>query len=168
MSKFIAASRQATKLDKTRILLEMRIQEVNNECKKWADVATKAKDKAKELQNYIEKLKIDVIEKDIRLDHLQKRNDKLSALLTKAKKDAVAEFRASKQFTDLLDTNYVAGFEDIRMDAMENFPEVDFSSIKLNLTVAISSLIRTSSKDVNIEDDATTQPAQDIGNDPPL
>ena len=70
MSKFIAASRQATKLDKTRILLEMRIQEVNNECKKWADVATKAKDKAKELQNYIEKLKIDVIEKDIRLDHL--------------------------------------------------------------------------------------------------
>ena len=168
MSKFIAASRQATKLDKTRILLEMRIQEVNNECKKWADVATKAKDKAKELQNYIEKLKIDVIEKDIRLDHLQKRNDKLSALLTKAKKDAVAEFRASKQFTDLLDTNYVAGFEDFRMDAMENFPEVDFSSIKLNLTVAISSLIRTSSKDVNIEDDATTQPAQDIGNDPPL
>ena len=145
----------------------MRIQEVNNECKKWADVATKAKDEAKELQNYIEKLKIDVIEKDTRLDHLQKRNDKLSALLTKAKKDAVAEFRASKQFTDLLDTNYVAGFEDFRMDAMENFPEVDFSSIKLNLTVAISSLIRTSSKDVNIEDDATTQPAQDIGNDPP-
>ena len=168
MSKFIAASRQATKLDKTRILLEMRIQEVNNECKKWADVATKAKDEAKELQNYIEKLKIDVIEKDTRLDHLQKRNDKLSALLTKAKKDAVAEFRASKQFTDLLDTNYAAGFEDFRMDAMENFPEVDFSSIKLNLTVAISSLIRTSSKDVNIEDDATTQPAQDIGNDPPL
>ena len=43
------------------------------------------------------------------------------------------EFRASKQFTDFLDTNYTAGFEDFRMDAMENFLEVDFSSIKLNL-----------------------------------
>jgi len=40
------------------------------------------------------------------------------------------------------------------MDAMENFPEVDFSSIKLNLG-ATSSLPQTSSKDVNIEDDAT-------------
>ena len=65
------------------------------------------------------------------------------------------EFRASKQFTDLLDTNYEAGFEDFRVDAMENFPEVDFSSIKLNLG-ATSSLPQISSEDVNIEDDATT------------
>ena len=45
------------------------------------------------------------------------RNNKLSALLEKAKGDAVAEFQASKQFTDLLDKNYVAGFEDFRLDA---------------------------------------------------
>ena len=79
------------------------------------------------------------------------------------------EFKASKQFTNLLDTNYAAGFEDFRMDAMENFPEVDFSSIKLNLG-ATSSLFQTSSEDVNIEDDATTQPAQNkpnAGDDPP-
>ena len=49
MSKFIAASRQATKLDKMRILLEMRIQEIKDESKKWAEVAAKAKDDAKEL-----------------------------------------------------------------------------------------------------------------------
>ena len=49
MSKFIAASRQATKMDKTRVLLEMRIQEVKNDCKGWAEVAAKAKDEAKEL-----------------------------------------------------------------------------------------------------------------------
>ena len=35
MSKFIAASKQATGLDKTRILLETRIQELNKESKKW-------------------------------------------------------------------------------------------------------------------------------------
>ena len=80
------------------------------------------------------------------------------------------EFRASKQFTDLLDTNYAAGFEDFRMDAMENFLEVDFISIKLNLGAATSSLLQTSSEDINIEDDATTQPTQDkpnVGDNPP-
>ena len=79
------------------------------------------------------------------------------------------EFKASKQFTDLLDTNSAIGFEDFHMDAMENFPKVDFSSIKLNLG-ATSSLLKMSSEDINIEDDATTQPAQDVpnaGDDPP-
>ena len=47
--------------------------------------------------------------------------------LKKAKKDVVEEFRASRQFTDLLDMNYVVGFEDFRMDAVKRFPEVDFS-----------------------------------------
>ena len=89
----------------------------------------------------------------------------MSALLERAKGDAVAEFKVSKQYTDLLDTNYTAGFEDFRMDAMENFPEVDFSSIKVNLAGATtSSLLQTSSKDINIEDDATTQPTQDNPN----
>ena len=127
MSKFIAASRQATELDKTRILLKTKIQEAKDECKRWAEVAA------------IEELKADIIEKDTRLDHLHKRNDELSTLLEKAKRDAVVEFKASKQYTDLLDVNYAAGFEDFRMDAMENFPKVDFSSIKLNLSGAITS-----------------------------
>ena len=80
----------------------------------------------------------------------------MSTLLNKAKEDAVVEFRASKQFTDLLDANYAAGFENFRMDAIENFLEVDFSSIKLNLGVATSTLLQTSFEDINIEDDATT------------
>ena len=66
----------------------------------------------------------------------------MSTLLEKAKGDAIAEFKASKQFTNLLDTNYIAGFEDFRMEGMKNFLEVDFSSIKLNLGgVATSSLL---------------------------
>ena len=165
MSKFIAASRQATKLDKMRILLETRIQEVKDEWKKWAEVVTKAKDEAKELQNHIEELKTDVIEKDTRLDHLQKRNGELNTLFDKAKGDAVAEFKASKKFTDLRDTNYAAGFKDFRMDVVENFPDIDFSSIKLNLGGATtSSLLQMSSEDISVEDDATTQPPQDDPN----
>ena len=68
------------------------------------------------------------------------------------------EFRDSKQFTDLLDTNYAISLEDFHMDTKECFPKVDFSSIKLNIGAA-SSLLQTSSEDVNIEDDNTTQPA---------
>ena len=70
MSKFIAASRQATELSKTRILLKKRIKEVKEESKVWAEVAAKAKEEAKELQNLNEELKTDVLEKDTRLDHL--------------------------------------------------------------------------------------------------
>ena len=47
MLKFIAAFRQATEMDKTRILLEMRIQDVKDDYKGWVEVATKAKNKAK-------------------------------------------------------------------------------------------------------------------------
>ena len=134
---------------------------VKDESKMWAKVATKAKEEAKELRNLNEKLKTDVLEKDTCLDHLQKRNNELSALLEKAKGDAVAEFQASKQFTDLLDKNYAAGFEDFRLDTSENFPNLDFSSIKLNLGAATSSLIQMSSKDFNIKDDASTLPPPD-------
>ena len=158
MSKFIAASRQATELDKTRLLLETRIKEVKEESKVWAEVAAKAREEAKELRDLNEELKTDIIEKDTRLDDLQKRNNELNTLLEKAKEDAVAEFQSSKQFTDLLDKNYAAGFEDFRLDAVENFPNIDFSVIKLNLGAATSSLLQTSSEDVNIEDDASTLP----------
>ena len=168
MSKFIAASRQATDLDKMRILLEKRIKEVKDESKVWAKVAAKAKEEANELRNLNEELKTDVLEKDTRLDHLQKRNNELSALLEKAKGDAVAEFQVSKQFTDLLDKNYAAGFKDFRLDAAENFPNLDFSAIKLNLGASTSSLLQTSSEDMNIKDNASTlPPLADVKDDAP-
>ena len=134
------------------------IKEVKDESKVWVEVAAKAKEEAKELRNLNEELKTNVLEKDTRLDHLQKRNNELSAFLEKNKGGAVAEFQASKQFTDMLDKNYVVRFEDFRLDTAENFPNFDFSSINLNLGAATSSLIQTSSEDVNIEDDASTLP----------
>ena len=65
MSKFMAASRQATELDKMRILLETRIQEVNADCKKWAGLAAKAKDEVTENIKLIEELRTDALEKDL-------------------------------------------------------------------------------------------------------
>ena len=114
---------------------------MNVDCKKWAGLAAKAKDEVTENRKLIEELRIDALEKDTCIDHLQKINDELNTRLSKAKEDAVAEFKSSKSYTDILDCNYAAGFEDFRMDAIENFPEVDFSSIKLNLAIATNSLI---------------------------
>ena len=144
-----------------RILLETRIWELNEESKKWAEVAATAKEKGKELLNLIQELKADAVEKDTRLDHLQRKNDELSTFLSNAKVDAVAEFKLSNEYTKLLDANYAAGFEDFRMEAIENFPEVDFSSIKLNLAAATSSMLQASFEDVNVEDDVTTLPPKD-------
>ena len=129
---------------------------MNADCKKWAGAAAKAKEEVTEHKKLIEELKTDALEKDTCIDHLQKMNDELSACLSKAKEDAVAEFRSSKVYTDALDRNYAASFEDFRMDAIENFPGVDFSLIKLNLAAATSSLIQTGSDDVNVEDNAST------------
>ena len=134
---------------------------MKDESKKWAKIAATAKEKGKELLNLIKELKTDVVEKDTRLDHLQKKNDELGTFLSNAKADAMAEFKSSKEYTNLLDANYAAGFEDFRMEAIENFPEMDFSSIKLNLTTTTSSQLQTSSEDVNVEDDATTLPPKD-------
>ena len=134
---------------------------MKDESKKRAEVAAIAKEKGNELLNLIEELKTDVVEKDTRLDHLQKKNDELSTLLSSAKADAVTEFKSSKEYTNLLDTNYAAGFEDFRIEAIENFIEVEFSSIKLTLIAATSSLLQTSSEDVNVEDDAITLPPND-------
>ena len=81
----------------------------------------------------------------------------------------MAEFKAPKQYTDILDTNYAADFEDFRMDAIEKFPIVDFSSIILNLNAAaMSSLLHTGSEDANIEDDATTLPQDGSNIDAPV
>ena len=134
-------------------------------CRQTTEVklTAKAMDEVRELKNLVEEFKTNAVENDTHLDHLQKGNDELHALLKKAKEDAVEEFKASNQFTVLLDRNYTTGFEDFRMDVEERFSEVDFSSIKLNIGTA-SSLLQTSSKDVNIKDDATTQPAQDKPN----
>ena len=65
MSKFMVASRQATELDKMRILLETRIQEVNADCKKWAGLVAKAKDEVTENIKLIEELRTDALEKDL-------------------------------------------------------------------------------------------------------
>ena len=92
---------------------------MRDESKKWAGIAVEAKEKATEHQNLIKELRVDIVENETRLDHIQKKNDELSTLLSKAKEDAIVEFKASKEFTDLLDRNYAVGFEDFRSELLK-------------------------------------------------
>ena len=69
---------------------------MKDDYKGWAEVAAKATNEAKGMQNLVEELAADVIEKDSCLDHLQKKNGELSTLLKKAKEDIVMEFKAFK------------------------------------------------------------------------
>ena len=97
-----------------KVGLEVRVHEMLAECSRRAEVKAKLDDKVKELKNLVEELKVDTIEKDTRLDHLQKRSNKLSILLGEAKGEAIKEFKASNEFTDLLVRNYATRFEDFK------------------------------------------------------
>ena len=117
--------------------------------------------KVEELMNLPKILRTDIVEKDTYVDHLQKQNEELRSSLSQAKDEVIKEFKSSKAFTDLLDTNYATGFEDFSMDTLELFLEMNFDYIKLH-TTAESSSFQTSSKDLNVEDEASTHfPAKD-------
>ena len=72
-------------------------------------------------------------------------------------------------FTNCLDRHYAAGYEDLRSDTKEAYLEIDFDSFKIPTTVD-SSLLQTSSKDINVVDDAwieTTKDASKTSKDDP-
>ena len=108
-----------------------------------------------QLKNLAEELRTDIVEKDTRLDHLQKQNEELRLTLSQAKDEVIKEFKSSKAFTDLLDTNYATSFKDFHMDALELFPKMNFDSILFRIA-AESFLLQTSSEDLNVEDNAST------------
>ena len=66
----------------------------------------------------------------------------------------------SNDFTNCLDCYYAIGYEDFCSNAKEAYPKIDFDSFQIPTTIE-SSLLQTSSKDVNIVDDASIEPAKD-------
>ena len=137
----MAVSRQAHELDQTRVRLEAKIHDMEKESSRRVGERVKLEDEVKELKNLVEELKADAVEKDTCLDHLQKRSDELCTLFGETKKATIREFKASSEFTNLLDRNYAASFEDFHIDTIEHFLGVDFNLIKL-YTVAKRSLLR--------------------------
>ena len=82
---------------------------MEKELSKWAREKMELEGKVKELKIFVEELKTDIVEKETRVDHLQKKSYELSSYMTKAKDKAVKEFKSSSAYTKLLDKTYATG-----------------------------------------------------------
>ena len=163
MSKFYTATCQAKELAAEAKTAKDKAKELNNEILlKKGEVFRLIEDfnrlqgSETELKNEMEKLKADNLEKDTRIVHLEGQVSVFTSSLEKAREEAIAAFKKSEEYKNCLDSHYAAGYEDFRANAKEAYPNLDFDSFKLSLATE-SSLLQTSSEDVNIMDDANTE-----------
>ena len=104
----------------------------------------------------MKELKADNIEKDTRIVYLEVQVSGFLSSLEKAREEAIASFKKSDEYKGRLDSHYAAGYEDFHADAKETFSNLDFDSFKLALATE-SSVLHTSSEDVNVMDDASNE-----------
>jgi len=167
MSKFYTASYQAKELCEEAKTSREKAKELNNEVLlKKREVIRLTKDLnhlqgiETKLKNEVEELKAGDIEKETRIAHLEGQVSKFTSSLEKACGETVAAFKKSDKYKNRLDNHYTAGYEDFRADAKEAFPELNFDTFKIPLAIE-SSLLATSSEDVNVVDDANNEVTQD-------
>ena len=167
MSKFYTTSTQAKELcDGAKAAKEKNKELANEVLLKKGEVIKQSKEVTRllaietKLKNEVEELKADYVKKESRISHLEVKVQELTSSLKKVKEEAIAAFMKSNNFTTRLNRYYATGYEDFCVDAKETYPEMDFDSFKIPTTTE-SSLLPTSSEDVNIVDDAPTEPAKD-------
>ena len=68
-------------------------------------------------------------------------------------------FKKSDEYKNRLDSHYTAGYKDFCANVEEAFPELNFDTFKIPLAIE-SSLLATSSEDVNVVDDANNEVTQ--------
>ena len=88
----------------------------------------------------MEELKADSIEKETHINHLEVKCQEFTSSLKKSKKEAISTFMKSNDYTDRLDQYYAAGYEDFCSDAKEVYPEMDFDSFRIPISVESSLL----------------------------
>ena len=167
MSKFYTASTQAKELCKEAKTAREKNKELNKEVLlKKGEVIRLTEDLNRlhgvetKLKNEVKELKADSVEKETCIVHLEGQVSEFNSSLEKACEEAVAAFKKSDKYKNCLDSHYAAGYEDFRADAKEAFPNLDFDSLKIPLATE-SSLLPTSSEDVNVVDNATNEVIQD-------
>ena len=104
----------------------------------------------------MEELKSDNIEKDTCILYLEGQISGFVSSLEKAREEAIASFKKSDEYKGRLDNHYAASYEDFHADTKETFLDLDFDSFKLPLATG-SSVLQTSSEDVNVMDDASNE-----------
>ena len=168
MSKFYTASSQAKELCEEAKTAKEKNKEMNKEVLlKKGEVIRLTEDLNRlqgieaKLKNKVEELRADSVEKETRIAHLEGQISAFNSSLEKAREEAVIAFKKSDEYKNSLDSHYAAGYEDFRVDAKEAFPNLNFDSFKIPLATE-SSLLPTSSEDVNVVDDATNEVTQGI------
>ena len=167
MSKFYTASTQAKELCEEAKTAREKNKELNKEVLlKKGEVIRLTEDLNRlygvetRLKNEVEELKADSVEKETRIAHLEGQVSGFNSSLEKAREEAVAAFKKSDEYKNRLDSHYAVVYEDFRADAKEAFPDLDFDSLKIPLATE-SSLLPTSSEDINVVDDASYEVTQD-------
>ena len=167
MSKFYTATCQAKELAEEAKTAKGKTEELNKEVLLKKGEVIRLKDdfnrllaSETKLKNEVEELKADAVEKDTRIAYLEGQASEFASSLEKAREEAIAAFKKSDEYKTRLDSHYAAGYEDFRADAKEAFPELNFDSFKLPLATE-SSVLATSSEDVNVVDDASNEVSQD-------
>nr|XP_023919360.1 uncharacterized protein LOC112030919 [Quercus suber] len=167
MSKFYTASCQAEKLYEEAKTAKEKAKKLNKEVLlKKGELIRLIEDFnclqriETKLKNEVEELKADVVEKDTRIAHLEGKVSGFSSSLEKAREEAILAFKKFDKYKNRLDNHYVAGYEDFCANANEAFPDLNFDSFKIPLATE-SFLLATSSKDVNVVDDANNEVTQD-------
>ena len=166
MSKFYIATCQAKELATEAKTAKEKAKKLNNEVLlKKGEVLRLIEDfnclqgSETKLKNEVEELKADNIEKDTCIVYLEGQVSGFVSSLEKAHEEAIASFKKSDEYKSRLDSRYAAGYEDFRADAKETFSDLDFDSFKLPLATE-SSMLQTSSEDVNVMDDASNEVIQ--------
>ena len=167
MSKFYTATCQAKELATEAKTTKDKAKELNNEILlqkgeilRLTEDFNRLQGSETKLKNEVEEIKADNLEKDSRIVHLEGQVSEFTSSLEKAREEAIATFKKSDEYKNRLDSHYAAGYEDFRVDAKEAYRDLDFNSFKLPLATE-SSLLQTSSENVNIMDDANTEVTQD-------
>ena len=167
MSKFYTTTCQAKELAAEAKTAKDKAKELNNEILlKKGKVLMLTEDfnrlqgSETKLKNEVEELKADNLEKDTHIVHLEGQVSEFTSSLEKAREEFIVAFKKSEEYKNRLDSHYAAGYEDFRVDAKEAYLDLDFNSFKLPVATE-SSLLQTSSEDVNIMDDANTEVTQD-------
>ena len=162
MSNFYTASSQAKELAteaRTAKELSNEVLLKKGEVLRLTEDFNRLQGSETRLKNEVEELKFDNIEKDTRIVYLEGQISRFVSSLEKARKEAIASFKKSNEYKGRLDSHYAAGYEDFRADAKETFPDLDFDSFELPLATE-SSVLQTSSEDVNVMDDASNEVTQ--------
>ncbi|XP_030935860.1 uncharacterized protein LOC115960962 [Quercus lobata] len=163
MSKFYTTSSQAKELCDEAKTAKKKNKELNNEVLlKKGEVIRLTEDLSclqgieTKLKDEVEELKADSIEKETHITHLEGKISKFNLSLEKACEEVVAAFKKSDEYKNHLDSYYATSYKYFHADAKEAYPDLDFDSFKIPLATE-SSLLPTSSEDVNVVDDATNE-----------